>query len=416
MNIYSVLKTKPHNSHYLKRYIKFIYYCSESNKSLPDLEYTETHHICPKAKDLFPEYTDLKVYSWNSIRLTFRQHLMAHVMLWKTFKGSQAMALECMLGSFNANTNDLLANRKIPTKYAIFQLQTLKFDANKRRSEVQKGFATYKDEFGNRYFLHKEDTKIKELSLIGVASGYKRSNESKAKSSKSKAKFKKITLYFLDIKIKVKLYSEELSEYLSQGWNTYCSEEDKKYCKQSANNKRRNKLKEKANYALPDGTYYGKLSKNSPEIEKLGLIFYITENHKKQAKISLKLGSICNTGTKCYNDGTKTIKRKKHPGEGWEESELLFTQTNKSCGLKKYTSSINGYSSWNDGVKNYRVLSGDIPQSHWVKGLLRSDAIPISDLNKIKELYNSGTTQIKELMLHFNNKYSNYKIKTVLGI
>jgi hypothetical protein len=65
----------------------------------------ETHHILPKAKDLFPEYKNLTIYSWNKIDLTARQHYLAHLLLWKAFGGSQAKALFRMLCGKTENRN-----------------------------------------------------------------------------------------------------------------------------------------------------------------------------------------------------------------------------------------------------------------------------------------------------------------------
>lgn len=90
-NIYTTLSSKPHNPHYLKRYIKFIESCE------PTTEYTERHHICPKAKDLFPEYASFKEHPWNVKRLTARQHFIAHKMLRKIYGGSQTHALWQMI-------------------------------------------------------------------------------------------------------------------------------------------------------------------------------------------------------------------------------------------------------------------------------------------------------------------------------
>lgn len=89
MDIYAILSSKPHNPHHLKRYIKFIEYYKMADEQTIDIE---RHHICPKAYDLFPEYTDFKIHSWNKINLTRRQHLIAHRMLYKTFGGTQLNA------------------------------------------------------------------------------------------------------------------------------------------------------------------------------------------------------------------------------------------------------------------------------------------------------------------------------------
>jgi hypothetical protein len=58
---------------------------------------TEDHHICPKALDMFPEYTSFKENPWNKAALSYRQHLIAHKMLHKAYGGSQTMALWSML-------------------------------------------------------------------------------------------------------------------------------------------------------------------------------------------------------------------------------------------------------------------------------------------------------------------------------
>jgi len=83
--IYITLSSKPHNPHYLNRYYKFILLCTLANKNLSKSDYKENHHICPKAKDLFPEYTNLKIFPWNSIKLTRRQHILSHYLLAKSY-------------------------------------------------------------------------------------------------------------------------------------------------------------------------------------------------------------------------------------------------------------------------------------------------------------------------------------------
>lgn len=95
MDIYSVLASKPHNPHYLNRYISFITKCQQKNIGYEG--YMEKHHVCPKAKDMFPEYDDLNMYPWNNAKLTPRQHFIAHMILWKMyFNNSQAFAFWAM--------------------------------------------------------------------------------------------------------------------------------------------------------------------------------------------------------------------------------------------------------------------------------------------------------------------------------
>lgn len=101
VDIYSILSSKPHNKHYLNRYFNFIQQCCQANLLLPEGTYTEKHHICPKASDLFPEYKDFRTNKWNKIALTARQHFIAHWMLWKAYSGSQTIAFSMMvIGNF----------------------------------------------------------------------------------------------------------------------------------------------------------------------------------------------------------------------------------------------------------------------------------------------------------------------------
>jgi hypothetical protein len=107
MNIYEILKTKPHNEHYLKRYVSFIKSCQQQNQNIENL-YFEKHHICPKSKDMFPEYKNLKKYTWNECILTYRQHIIAHLMLYKCFNAqSQLLSLLYTFGQFHTKKLNL---------------------------------------------------------------------------------------------------------------------------------------------------------------------------------------------------------------------------------------------------------------------------------------------------------------------
>lgn len=95
-SIYSILSSKPHDAHYLRRYVRFIGACCQSNslKTKEELGYTEDHHICPRS--IWPEFDSLKKNQWNKATLTARQHFIAHWMLWKTFKGPLTYAFNSM--------------------------------------------------------------------------------------------------------------------------------------------------------------------------------------------------------------------------------------------------------------------------------------------------------------------------------
>ena len=84
-HLYNILSIKEHNKFYLDRYVKFILACIEKNSTIHNLIYVEQHHIAPKSKDMFPEYTSFKLHHWNKATLTYRQHIIAHILLYKTF-------------------------------------------------------------------------------------------------------------------------------------------------------------------------------------------------------------------------------------------------------------------------------------------------------------------------------------------
>lgn len=83
MEILNILKTKQHNEHYLRRYIRFIEGCISNNDY--SIGRYEEHHICPKAKDMFPDYASFKKNPWNKAKLTPRQHFIAHWILYKAY-------------------------------------------------------------------------------------------------------------------------------------------------------------------------------------------------------------------------------------------------------------------------------------------------------------------------------------------
>lgn len=91
MTYEDILRSKPHNPRYLQRYVDFI------RSRAPSTGPVEKHHICPKAKSLFPEYKSFSANPWNRIDLTPREHYIAHLLLWKAYGGSQAIAISRMI-------------------------------------------------------------------------------------------------------------------------------------------------------------------------------------------------------------------------------------------------------------------------------------------------------------------------------
>lgn len=90
----------PKNLHYVNRYFKYILSMSEVTLT----EKFQIHHILPKC--LWPQYTDLKDHAWNSIKLSFKAHRLAHIILAKAFPTS---SLGCSLNFF---TEDFISKSK----------------------------------------------------------------------------------------------------------------------------------------------------------------------------------------------------------------------------------------------------------------------------------------------------------------
>lgn len=177
MNIKIILETAEHNPHYLNRYIKFIEYCKNStnkNKSY------EKHHICPSS--LFPEYKKLKDNPWNMIKLTPRQHYIAHWILAKTFNGKMWYALFMMsMGNKNSFMDrDYLISSK-QYEYCKDKLKGIKRSEEHKKllAESKKNHTVYKDQDGNKFWLHKDDPLIEEKGLVGHTKGSSRKGVNK---------------------------------------------------------------------------------------------------------------------------------------------------------------------------------------------------------------------------------------------
>lgn len=224
-DIYSILSSKPHNPHYLNRYWKFI---QSFNNQTKIKGITENHHICPKSADLFPEYKSLKDNLWNSIHLTKRQHFIAHYLLSKSYGGRQIYAFWAMCNT-QSPTDDRSRTYKISSK--IYEQSKNIFIEKSYKDRT--GKATYVDNIGNKITCSTKDPRVISGELISVSFGRKykpRSKESKNRTSIAlkKAKHnpnKKVSLYKLDIKLEVLMYTEEFEEMIKDGWSRKCTPE-----------------------------------------------------------------------------------------------------------------------------------------------------------------------------------------------
>lgn len=171
-----LLTTKNHNKHYLNRYLRFIKYCKITNLNSP-IKDLINHHICPKAKDLFPEYSNLAHNLWNKIQLTHRQHYIAHFLLWKTYHGSQTNAFYAM------NNKDKMSTRLTSRTYEL-----LKMESTTLVSRINKGYAVYVDNAGTKIRCKTDDPRVLTGEIRSTSYGRKyrpRTPDSKLRTSLS---------------------------------------------------------------------------------------------------------------------------------------------------------------------------------------------------------------------------------------
>ena len=159
MDIYLILSSKPHNPHYLKRYIRFIKQCQQKNVDYSG--YVEKHHICPKADDMFPEYINFNLNSWNCAILTARQHFIAHLMLWKLFPrfSSQLKALNYM-------SNIKFLDKTVYTFPKLYQKYKQDLSEHLKTKIRAKDVAT-----GKVFTVSRDDPRWVSGDLVGVTKG-----------------------------------------------------------------------------------------------------------------------------------------------------------------------------------------------------------------------------------------------------
>jgi hypothetical protein len=216
-SIYTILSSKPHNQHYLNRYIKFI----SNYVNQPPIKYkTQKHHICPKANDLFPEYASFKSNKWNAVNLTHRQHYIAHYLLAKTYKGSQIFAFWAM-----CNKQSPKDSRKRTYNVHSKIYENFKIEFSQNCSTSTKGKAAYIDNNGAIFYCSVTDPRVVSKEFVSMSTGrtYKpRTETSKELTSTSlkcyHSKTTKIKLYYEQNEIEVFKYSDEYERLLFDGW------------------------------------------------------------------------------------------------------------------------------------------------------------------------------------------------------
>jgi hypothetical protein len=104
---------KIYSEHHFQRYLRFINFLK--TKVRVNGEYTEKHHITPKSMMGSNE-------SDNLVKLTPREHYIAHLMLWKSFRNKQtAYAFNCMNTATKTKKGKITrySNSKVYEKFLI---------------------------------------------------------------------------------------------------------------------------------------------------------------------------------------------------------------------------------------------------------------------------------------------------------
>lgn len=123
-DIASILSSLPHDHHNLVRYLKL---CEAWGNQILDKDtQVEKHHICPQS--MFPEFKDGRTHKWNIVRLTPRQHYIAHVLLWKIFRNRQ-MALAARYMMFTLKHSKRLSSKQLK-RLSSKQYERLRIDAS----------------------------------------------------------------------------------------------------------------------------------------------------------------------------------------------------------------------------------------------------------------------------------------------
>ena len=159
--IYQLLESKPHNPHYLNRYITFIEQCQQKNVGYEG--YTEKHHIYPKADDMFPEYKDFRLHPWNCAVLTARQHFIAHLLLWKTFPNT----VSCVDAIWSMSCRgDIFVNSRL---YESMRIEAMIVISSRSKGTVPVKYSNNPDK---SYFrISKNDPRYLSGELVAISKG-----------------------------------------------------------------------------------------------------------------------------------------------------------------------------------------------------------------------------------------------------
>lgn len=284
------------SEHHFNRYLKFIE--SRKNRQLSINSYIEVHHILPRS--LAPKYKKLKDHPWNAVSLTPREHIIAHIMLYRACGDRMKFALKLLLDLENLHG-------RINSRH-FARLREGLIDA-------RKGHGIFKDKDGNRFIMKSDDPRIAELGLVGNNKGRKLTEEQRAQMrimAKNKPTVVVLKLYALTNTVtftRAKGNLHLIDEYLSQGWLPYKVDTALNF--EMKKDKVSQALKGRVTAYDKDGNYLGRFYSDDVVWSQPGVKNYQkTKKRAKQLADRTERAKQANMGTKVYNNGTVAIKVK----------------------------------------------------------------------------------------------------------
>jgi hypothetical protein len=104
---------------------------------------TELHHILPVS--IYPEFSNLRIYSWNGVNLTFKEHYICHRLLTKMFTGqNKSKMMYALVRMYNGKKeyNSILNSRvykKIKEQYKDFHWSNFKSNRDIKKIYSKRG-------------------------------------------------------------------------------------------------------------------------------------------------------------------------------------------------------------------------------------------------------------------------------------
>lgn len=140
---------------------------------------TELHHILPKGQYLFPEYKNIRVFKWNGVRLTLREHFVCHRLLVKMTTGRAK--LSCAYGLKRLASNQLrFSSRQYEIAKIVYREQRALSESPLKGRPGRRWTDKQREEQSSR-MRHKMNNDITRLrcSIAKRGKGHLHTNETK---------------------------------------------------------------------------------------------------------------------------------------------------------------------------------------------------------------------------------------------